>query len=85
MSKRARLTEMINAARNFQFCGPSDDPDEQIAVTSGYRYLLVQIRRLAAPLLSGRQAARLNAIDVDIHSNPPCTRHAENSTRSYPT
>jgi len=68
VSKKARLTEMIEAARNFKFCGPSDDPDQQTAVTSGYRYVLVQIQRLATPLLPEAEAARLNAIDVDIDS-----------------
>ena len=68
MSKRDRLVEMIDAARTFRFCGPSDDPDEQTAVTTGYRYVLVQIQRLAAPLLAEAEAARLNAIDVDVDS-----------------
>lgn len=68
VSKKARLTEMIETARNFRFCGPSDDPDEQTAVTTGYRYVLVQIQRLATPLLPEVPAARLNAIDVDVQS-----------------
>lgn len=60
--------EMIHAARNFRFCGPSDDPDEQFAVTTGYRYVLVQIQRLATPLLPEAEASRLNAIAVDVDS-----------------
>ena len=68
VSKKARLKEMIDAARTFRFCGPSDDPDEQTAVTTGYRYVLVQIQRLATPLLADAEAARLNAIDVDANS-----------------
>jgi hypothetical protein len=68
MSKKDRLVEMIKAARNFRFCGPSDDPDEQTAVTTGYRYVLVQIQRLATPLLAEAEAKRLNAIDVDVNS-----------------
>jgi len=68
VSKKARLTEMINAARTFRFCGPSDDPDEQTAVTTGYRYVLVQIQRLATPLLPEAEAARLKAIDVGVNS-----------------
>lgn len=59
---------MILAAREFRFCGPSDDPDEQTAVTTGYRYVLVQIQRLATPLLPETEAAQLNAIDVDVNS-----------------
>ena len=62
------MVEMIDAARSFRFCGPSDDPDEQTAVTTGYRYVLVQIQRLATPLLPEAEAARLNAIAVDVDS-----------------
>jgi hypothetical protein len=66
MKKKARLAEMIDAAWTFRFCAPSDDPDEQTAQTNAYRYVLVQIQRLATPLLSAAEAARLNAIAVDI-------------------
>jgi len=68
VTKKARLVEMINAARNFRFCGPSDDTDVQAAVTTGYMYVLVQIQRLASPLLPEAEAARLNAIAVDVDS-----------------
>ena len=68
MSKKDRLAAMIDEARRFRFCGPSDDPDEQTAVTVGYRYVLVQIQRLATPLLPEAEAARLNAIEVDVNS-----------------
>jgi hypothetical protein len=68
MTKKSRLVEMIDAARNFRFCTPSDDPDEQTAVTTGYRYVLVQIQRLATPLLPEAEASRLNAIAVDVDS-----------------
>ena len=53
-SKRDRLADTIAQIRTFRFCGPSDDPDEQTAVTTGYRHLLVQLKRLAAPLLPDR-------------------------------
>ncbi len=68
MSKKARLAEMLEAARNFAFCGPSDDADEQAAVTIGYRYLLVQIQRLATPLFGDAEANRLNAINVEVNN-----------------
>jgi hypothetical protein len=68
MSKKDRLVEMIQEAKTFRFCGPSDDPDEQTAVTTGFRYVLVQIQRLAAPLLPEPEAARLNAIHIDVQS-----------------
>lgn len=35
-SKKEILGELIRDARTFRFCGPSDDPDEQTAVTSGW-------------------------------------------------
>jgi len=65
-SKRDRLVELIEAARRFRFCGPSDDPDEQTGVTTGYRYLVVQLKRLASPVLPEVEATRLNAIEVDV-------------------
>lgn len=60
------LAELIAQAQRFRFCGPSDDPDEQTAVTSGYRYLVTQFKRLAAPVLSSPSASRLNALEVEI-------------------
>jgi hypothetical protein len=68
MTKRAHLVKMIDAAWNFRFCGPSDDLDEQTAVTTGFMYVLVQIQRLAAPLLPEAEATRLNGIAVDVDS-----------------
>jgi hypothetical protein len=35
-------------------------------VTSGYRYLIVQFKRLAGPVLPEKSASRLNAIEVEI-------------------
>ena len=60
------VAELIEDARRFRFCGPSDDPDEQTAVTSGYRYLVTQFKRLAGPVLTSPSASRLNAIEVEI-------------------
>jgi hypothetical protein len=60
------VAELIESARRFRFCGPSDDPDEQTAVTSGYRYLVTQFKRLAAPVLATPSASRLNSIEVEI-------------------
>jgi hypothetical protein len=60
------IADLIESARGFRFCGPSDDPDEQTAVISGYRYLVTQFKRLAAPVLASPSASRLNAIDVEI-------------------
>jgi hypothetical protein len=60
------LTDLIEEARKFRLCGPSDDPDEQTAVTSGYRYLVTQFKRLATPVLASPPASQLNAIEVEI-------------------
>ncbi len=67
VSKRDHLAELIAEARSFRLCGPSDDPDQQTAVTTGYRYLLVQLKRLASPLLPEAEASRLNALEIDVH------------------
>src|SRR6185437_583393 len=65
-SKKKVVEELIEQARNFRSCGPSDDPDEQTAVTTGYRYLVVQFKRLAGPILPEGAASRLDAIDVEV-------------------
>ena len=66
--RREVVRDLIAAARGFRFCGPSDDLDEQTAVTAGYRHLTIQFKRLAAPVLSSSTAARLQAIDVEINN-----------------
>lgn len=60
------LTDLIEEARKFRLCGPSDDPDKQTAVTGGYRYLVTQFKRLATPVLASPPASQLNAIEVEI-------------------
>jgi hypothetical protein len=65
-TKRERIASLIEQAHDFRFCGPSDDPDEQTSVTSGYRYLVVQFKRLAGPILPEEAASRLNSINVEI-------------------
>jgi hypothetical protein len=49
-------------------CGPSDDLDEQTAVTVGYHHLVIQFKRLAGPVLSPEGASRLDAIDVEFNN-----------------
>ena len=56
----------ILSVRQFRFCGPSHDPDEQTAVTAGFRHLVIQIERLAAPILPPGTASQSTAIDVEI-------------------
>ncbi len=60
------ITQLIDELRNFRFCGPSDDPDEQTAVTSGYQYLATRLRREAVLLLSEAEQNRLNSIHIEI-------------------
>lgn len=62
------LAGLIADARKFRFCGPSDDPDEQTAVTAGYRYIVVQFKRLAGPILPPASASHLNAIEVEVNN-----------------
>ncbi len=64
--KKELIMRLLEDARRFRLCGPSDDPDEQTAVTVGYHHLVVQLKRLAGPVLSEEAAARLNSIDVEI-------------------
>jgi len=66
VAKREMIVNTIAQVRKFRFCGPSDDPDEQTAVTAGYRHLVIQLQRLAAPILPEDAASRLNALDVEI-------------------
>ena len=65
-TKLQKIREIIDDLQSFRFCGPGDDPDEITAVTSGYRHLVVQLQRLAGPILAEPAASRLNSIDVEI-------------------
>jgi len=62
------IAELIDRARRFRFCGPSDDPDEQTNVTVGYHHLVTQLKRLAGPVLASPSASRLNAVEVEINN-----------------
>jgi hypothetical protein len=67
LGKKEMVLSLIEQARKFRFCGPSDDPDEQRAVTIGYRDLTTKLKRLAGPMLSKDAATRLNAINVEFN------------------
>ena len=41
-SRKKMITGLVDDARRFRFCGPSDDPDEQMAVTTAFRHLVIQ-------------------------------------------
>src|ERR1700688_1146434 len=64
--RKENIANLIEDAQNFRFCGPSDDPDEQTAVTAGYRHVVTQFKRLASPILASSSASRLNSIEVEI-------------------
>lgn len=61
-----RIREIIDNHRSFRFCGPSDDPDEITNVTLGYRHLVVQLQRLASPILDEHTASLLNSLVVEV-------------------
>ena len=65
-AKREQIRRAIADVRSYRSCGPSDDLDEQTAVILRYRYLLVQLQRLASPILPEAVAVRLNALDIDV-------------------
>ena len=64
--KLQKIREIIDDLSSFRFCSPGDDPEEITAVTAGYRHLVVQLQRLAGPILAEPAASRLNSIDVEI-------------------
>jgi hypothetical protein len=66
--KKELLKRLINEAREFRLCGPSDDPDEQTAVTTGYHHLVVQFKNLASPILPENVSSRLRSVEVDFDS-----------------
>lgn len=66
-SRGEQLTDLLDRWENLHVCGPSDDPDEQTAVTASHRHLLIQIQRLAIPLLRGPDAADLKLIDIEMN------------------
>lgn len=65
--RREIIAGLIEGARKFRFCGPSDDPDEQTAVTTGYRDLIIQFKRLVVPILPPVAASQLSALDVEVN------------------
>jgi abortive infection Abi-like protein len=65
-SKKAHLEAVIEKARLFKLCGPSDDPDEQTAVAVGLQYIVTQVQRLATPILPLEAGEKLGSIQVDL-------------------
>jgi hypothetical protein len=71
-SKKVIISDLLESARKYKFCSPSDDPDEITAVTSGYRHLVIKLKRLASPILPADIASRLNALDVEPENLYSC-------------
>ena len=67
VDRKRIISDLIEQARRFRFCGPSDDPDEQTAVTVGYRHLVIQFKRFVCPILPNEAAARLSSINVEAN------------------
>lgn len=65
-SRKERIEELIERAEKFRVCGPSDDADEQTAVTVGFHHLVTQFQRLASPILPADAALHLKNIRVEI-------------------
>jgi hypothetical protein len=66
--RKQAIAEAIEGVHTIKFCGPSGDPDEQTGLTSVYRHLVIQLKRLAAPLLPPAAATQLESIDVEINN-----------------
>jgi hypothetical protein len=67
-NKKEMIAQLVEDARRFKFCGPSDDPDEQTSVTTGYRHVVIQLKRLAGPLLPEAERLRLNSLEVEVNN-----------------
>ncbi len=65
-NRLAQLVEIVDQIENFQFCGPSDDPDEQTAVTYGYKHLVKRLVGLAKRIQDTEIQEELATIDPDI-------------------
>ena len=62
-----RIREVISAIKKYQMCGPGDDPDQVTNVTIGFRSLVIQLKRLAGPLLPESIAGRLESINPEVN------------------
>jgi len=65
-NRKKIIMDLIEDARKARFCSPSDDPEEQMAVTTAYRHLVIQFQKLVGPILPNVAADQLRTIDVDV-------------------
>lgn len=61
-ARKSKVLKLIYDLRVMRLCGPSDDPDEQTAVTESYRYVLINIKVQSAGLLSPETAKQLDEL-----------------------
>lgn len=64
-AKRVHLREILSKLSRLRLCGPSDDPDEQTAVTESYKYLLTHVKRLSKGLVSAEVRRELDPLSAD--------------------
>jgi hypothetical protein len=62
-TRKARLLEQLQSLETMRLCGPSDDPEEQTAVTETYRHILIQIKILSKGLVSPETQSILDGQD----------------------
>jgi hypothetical protein len=73
MQKRKEvIKDLVETARQYHLCSPSDDPEKHTDVTAGFYHLVVQFKRLVSPILSDEAAAGLNGINVQINDIYSC-------------
>lgn len=64
----SKLLELANEIESFRFCGPSDDPDEQIAVIYGFKHLVKNFIGIARRVKNQEFQEDLQAINTNIDS-----------------
>lgn len=67
VKKKELLVSLIESVRKFRFCSPSEDLEEVWGVTTAYRSLIIQLKRMAGPILPPDIASQLNAINVEVN------------------
>jgi len=69
---QTKLTNLLGLAREvdtFQFCSPSDDPDEQTNVVYGFKHLAKKFIGLASRVQNRELQIMLKQIDTNIENN----------------
>lgn len=61
------ISEVVDDVRALRFRGPIDDMDAHRSFCLQCRHLLIQLQRLASPLLPDPKKERLQGLDVDIN------------------